>query len=877
MKLLNKLTLKNLKLNRKRTIVTIIGIILSVSLITAVSSMVVSFKKSLIKYETSIKGNYHYGFINIKSDDLSYFTNNNNIEDYYITKNVGYAKLEASQNDAKPYAYILGVDSKKITNMGLTLIEGKMPEKYDEIVIPRHLKTNGRVDYKVGETILLNVGKRLSDDYELFQSNPFTSEQDEKIDISYAKEYKIVGIIERPSTAIEPYSAPGYTFITYIDNNLKQDATYNIYTRYKSDALKDRYKITANILGVNEELFEKTKGGEYIPNIEDMDKFSNEMENAKYKYCKNQYLITLETMSFQDDSTMQTIITLAGIVIAIIIFTSVFCIKNSFDISITEKVKQYGMLASIGATGRQIKKNVYYEAFLLGIIGIPLGILFGIIAAFVLIQITNYLLKEAISFDLIFDISILSIAISILLSVITIYFSARKSAKKASKISPIVAIRSNEDIKIKAKKIKSPKIIKMIFGVGGDVAYKNLKRNKKKYRTTIISIIVCVSVYIALSYFINLAFNVVKMEYGEYNYNLSVSIYSNEYQNNIEDANKIIKLENINKYSLIRNTTFNLKNAKYTSEHVRYDMLKNEVGNEILSVISLGEQEYNNYLKNLNLRYEEAKDKAILINNSITYYEIDGKYKKVEYDILDYKNKDKIKGQFYDNSKITQQEQLGEEKEIEIIKVTSQRPMGYENKYGMSYIVVSDEYMDSLDKRSIIELYIDSQNADAMQDKIHTILESEYSINNIDNNVKQVQSLYTLIAIFLYGFIIVIALIGITNIFNTITTNMELRSREFAMLKSIGMTNKEFNKMIWLESFFYGMKSLIIGIPIGIGLSYILYKVLIGEIMLEYIIPLKGIIISIVIVFALLFCIMRYSINKIKRKNIIETIRKENI
>ena len=137
-----------------------------------------------------------------------------------------------------------------------------------------------------------------------------------------------------------------------------------------------------------------------------------------------------------------------------------------------------------------------------------------------------------------------------------------------------------------------------------------------------------------------------------------------------------------------------------------------------------------------------------------------------------------------------------------------------------------------------------------------------------------------MISIFLYGFIAVITLIGVTNIFNTITTNMNLRSKEFAMLKSIGMTKKEFNKMINLESIFYGIKSLIIGITLGLGLSYWIYTIVKDNGATErikFIFPTYSIIISIVFIMVIVGIIMKYSLNKINKQNIIETIRNDNI
>lgn len=597
-----------------------------------------------------------------------------------------------------------------------------------------------------------------------------------------------------------------------------------------------------------------------------------DLENPKYSFGINEHLIELETFSFNDD-TMKVIINLAIVVIIIVIFTSVFCIKNSFNISITEKIKQYGMLASIGATSKQIKKNVYYEAFLLSIIGIPLGVLSGILASFILIKVVNALIGNSMVIEgfLIFRVSILAIIFSIILSVITIFLSSRKAAKIASKTSPITAIRNSGSIKINPKKLKTPKLIKKLFGIGGVISYKNIKRNKKKYRTTVISIVLCVAVYVALSYFINMAFNVVKMEFGEYTYNLNVYIFKDALSN-YDQIENITKLEGIKDYSVIR-TSMLEANLKYTNDAVKYNSYdSNEAKNKTLTVLSVGEKEYKKYIDKLNLDYEKVKNKGILINNDIINIIEDDEAKKVSYSIFDIKSGGII------NSKIMIEE-TEKDFDIEIAKVTDIRPMGYENYYNDAILIVSDEVMDTLPKRDQISIFINCDNPDTLQDEITKMLANfdNYSIANIDSTFKSMNNIYLIVAIFLYGFIIVIALIGVTNIFNTITTNIELRKSEFAMLKSIGMTNHEFNRMIFLESFFYCIKSLLIGLPIGIAISYVIYKVLIGEIEFNYVLPYKGIIISISVVFILIFTLMKYSVNKVKNNNIIETIRNENI
>ena len=862
MNILNKLTIKNLKLNKKRTIVTIIGIILSVALICAVASMVSSFRESLIRFEINRDGNFHYEFSNIDSKTLKEIKNNRNFEKIYISKNIGYLKLDNSKNEDKPYAYLIAMNKITMSNVSLNLIEGRFPSNDKEIVIPRHLKTNGRVDYKVGDTITLYLGDRVSDGYTLNQNNPYHKDE-ETFDIKDTKTFKIVGIIERPSTIIENYSAPGYTFITYLNDN-NYSGEYNVYLRYTKEALKNRYEVTARLLNIDPIKYKK-----YMTDLSSLKE--NEIDEIEKKiittpHIMNGYLISLETMSLKD-STMKVLYILSTIVIIIIIVSSVFCIKNSFDISITEKTKQYGMFRSIGATSKQIKKNVLYEAFILGIIGIPLGILCGLLASWILIKVCNYYLYGTLNgITLVFNTSLISILISILLGSITIYFSALKSARRASKLSPMVAIRNSEDIKIKSKKLRTPKYIKSLFGVGGVISYKNLKRNKKKYRTTVISIVVSVSVFIGLYYFMNMAFSIVDLEVGKSDVNIQLIIGDNskDKENNLNKIEQIFNLDNIERISFQKRLLGEIiDKTLYTKE---FNKLVGTNGTMIL-IYAIGDSEYRTYVKSLGLNYSDVKNTGILINNSFAYDE-DSK-KDIEISVLNIKKNDKVDIKI---NNITHQ--------IKISEVTKERPFGFSNTYNSEFIIVSDEYLKELDNNFDYGwILIRSNNADLLQSNIEKILgDIDYNLDNIDKNYRIVKGVYTLMAIFLYGFITVITLIGITNIFNTITTNINLRRGEFAILKSVGMTSHEFNRLINLETIFYSLKSLLIGIPLGVGISYLIYIAFSeGSREFQYEFPFGGVFISILAVFILVFIIMNYSIKKVNKQNIIEDIRNENI
>ena len=861
MNILKNITYKNLQLNKRRNIVTIIGIILSVALITALSSLVVSFKESIINLEKHINGDFHYSFDGVQSNDLSIFENNRSVENFYKVGALGYAKIK-TENEYKPYAYVMTIDKNDFDSVGIELTDGELPKNNNEIIIPRHLRNNGKVDLKVGDTITLEVGSRMSEGYALGQNNPYEETNNETIENTISITYKVVGIFERPSTSLEPFSSPGYTFITTNASGVKN---YTVFARYTKDGLKNQYKVTAGILGVDASLLKKN-----ILEFNYKEVYEKEPEKSKYTFDVNRYLIMLETNAY-GDSSMKALLVLSTIVTVIIIVTSVYCIKNSFNISITEKTKEYGILKSVGATTSQIKKSVYYEAFLLGSVGIPIGVISGVFASFILIHVVNFFIRSMFVGNeyLIFKISYLSILISIILSIVTIFMSSKKGAKIASKTSPMVLIRGNNDILVNSKKLKTPKYINKLFGIGGVVSYKNIKRNKKKYRTTIVSIVMSVSVYIALSYFVNTAFDVVKMVKGDYTYNLVYTSYTKDYNLNYNNVLNFSKHDTVKKYSVIRTSTItgNFKASKDFKKYNAYMSEEKPILNSV-TFISVGKEEYLRYISKLELNYNSVKDKGILIDNNIGY---DTK-KKLE---VSYNMTDNKKGDIINFTSMKEDKTF----DMELASVTNIRPFGYENNYGSLVMVISDEYMERLDKLESVSLYVESKDPDKLQsdiDKMCKDTEGCY-VNNVDATVKQMKSIYTVIAIFLYGFIIVISLIGITNIFNTITTNMTLRKREFATLKSIGMTSNEFNRMIFLESFFYIFKSLLIGIPIGVLLSYLIFKGFTNQVLFSYKVPFKGIIVSIAIVCLLIVWLNNYSSKKANKGNVIETIRNENI
>lgn len=720
-----------------------------------------------------------------------------------------------------------------------------MPENENEILIPDHLQYNGGSNLQVGDTITLQIGKRKTKTgEELFQSNPYITKEDaqdsdvpyeeEYIEVETTKTYTIVGIIERPN--FEIFSAPGYTLIS--TGTLDETKPMDISLLFSNP--KDTYNIETDII-----------------------------RNLQLEYTdiqENQELLRWQGVS-KYSSDMNVVTYLAIIVILILMFTSIFVIRNSFRISVTERTKQLGMLASIGATSKQIKKSVLYEGFILGAIAIPLGIIVGIIAIAIVISVvstmlaTTSFLEEGVTLQ--FTVSIPAIIVTVIASIITIYLSCISPARKAAKIAPIDAIRESNDVKIKNKTVKTSKFTKKMMGIEGELAVKNLKRSRKKYRTTIFSIFLSIVLFLSMSAFIQYGFIVTSANYQEMNYNLLIRCPNVNDQEALQYYAQVRKIDGIERASIVKRLTAVLPEKFANSE----------IHTEHIFIYAVGDEEYSKYLQELGLNKDKVKDKAILCDDYIRYeYDETGiNVKRTQMQSTNIEEGEMLTFQVYDEEQETYVSH-----QIEIAKRTSKLPTGIQNQFTPT-LIVSDSTIGNLDYY-VDSMYIQAKDVSALEEKIATLEGSNKSnIMNLQKEQEEQNTLVIIISIFLYGFIIVISLIGITNVFNTITTNMALREKEFAILKSIGMTTKEFKRMIRYESILYGLKALLLGIPVGIVLSYIIYSVIAQAFDTGYQIPWIQIGICIVFVFAIIFITMRYSMNKTKKQNIIETIRKENI
>lgn len=934
MNIFKQYTKQNLKENKTRTIVTIIGIILSVAMFTATTEAFVTAQTYFIKYAEETTGKFHVGFFDVENKDLAVITEDNRVKSYTYMSEIGYADID-SDNAYKPYLYIAGIPKDFTDIMPIHLIEGRLPENSNEIVIPEHLNSNGGVKLELGQTITLNVGQReytellgISDEeykklggddwVKLTQQQGLVTNDNDEIEeqLINTKErtYTVVGFCSRGDRqSIEPYIAPGFTAYTIDDGS--GVGRSNVYTILKNAGKYDDFQ------------------QEVLSSI-----------NSFFGTCTNSDLLTFSLKKMNSSITILAI-GLLTILIALIVFGSVSLIYNSFSISVSERTKQFGILKSIGATKSQIKKSVIYEAVILCLVGIPLGLISGCVG----IAITFHLLSGTIdtllssvlsSIKMEFVLSPAALILSSALSFITVIISAYIPAKKAIKINPIEAVRQSNDIKVSRRSVRVSPLTQKLFGFEATISSKNFKRNKKKYRTTVFSLFVSVVLFISASSLAIYFTDLLTVESELYDYDLLLQTLDTTNDNSSSTAlfKEVGALKEIDKitYSECIYQDCNI-DSKYVSDDFK-KMVQKEYGENSISSMIETESIYINFIDDesfkelLKANHLDEKDyfdkdnpRAVLYDMSTRVFQHSDNHKTTTY-LVSYLDEEKIKGgleatetkrEFLKDDKwyyytdeeerdgITyaiytpaydEGEEIDENDEIalpinevttkytyNIGAVIKDRPYFIEDGAVLTYPQsLRDSFdIERMQNRKIF--IVTEDHAKVVQDISKILNEKQYditetSIYDYSANVETLRAFVTIAEVLAYGFIVLISMIAAANVFNTISTNISLRRREIAILKSIGLTSKGMRKMMLFESILYGVKSLLFSMPVSFAITYLIYYVVSDSgYDMSFYVPWSTFLIAIISVFIIVALSMIYSMKKVNKENTVETLRNENI
>lgn len=842
MNIFHKITMESLKKSRTRTLVTIVGVILSAAMITSVATFAVSLQNYMINGAAVKYGNWHVAISNGDSSFLSEQREDSRVESVVALKNIGYAPLEGGLNPDKPYLFVTGWSKEALKELPMKLISGRLPENSSEVLIPAHIAANGGVNILVGDTLSLSVGDRIKGDQKLSQHDAYCVGEETLVSQT-EKTYKVVGICQRP--AIEEYAAPGYTLITTGDAVPSDSFTVFI-------TLKNPYQVHS-----------------YIDSISD-----------EYSYILNDDVLRFMGLSGEKMITV-LLYSIVGILIALVMLGSVFLIYNSFNISLNERMHQFGILMSVGATEKQLLNSVLFEGLCVGAVGIPLGILVGIpsirfVLALVAKNFANAM-YDTVPLALVVSIPVLIGAAVI--SLITILISAYIPAKKAARTPVMECIRQTNEVKVEGKAIKISKFAKRFYGLEEVLALKNFKRNKRRYRSIILSLTLSVVLFVTAN-----SFGTYLKQIGEgsamVSENYDICFYSRDMAEGdlFQLYDEIKTVEGVTKSSYQALSTYscvlNVSDLPRTflnefGDLIGYDGMSETVEVK-LDVQFVENGVYENLLKGLGLSKTEytGQDQNMIMAGilPLRWYM---QQQPMEF-ILPSKNGEQTK-----NLRATFVKDYPD-----LLPSDPGEWSGYSLMIIAPYEVKPQfDALNNTAKPTKLGMTFQSQNPGRSTAEMKKIIEGAnitpfYNLYNLYEILEQNRNLSFVVNLFSVVFIAMITVIGIANVFNTISTNVKLRRRELAMLRSVGMSDKDFNKMMCFECVLYGGRTMLWGLPLSGALSYLIYKgMVIGGGNIAFIFPWKSMTISVLGVLFIVFITMLYAINKIKKENIIDALR----
>lgn len=864
MNIFYKFTWRSLKENKARTVVTFLGIILAVSLITATMTSVSSLYDYFQRIMADTYGSWHVYLDNLTEDQVTEIKQDDQMDESLVMYNIGYAKLEKSYDIYRPYLYVGGYEGNLEGIANLVMKEGRMPQNSSEIMLPQALEDIGGVKYQIGDTLTLGLGARHDggeshDNHELWRFSSYSGEDSypqETWEKTGTKTYTVVG--KYRSGMFEASWLAGFTGITKADGDIQARGT----------ALFATVKDTGWVI---EEGFDQ-----------DFRKAHSDWGDSFVIDVNRGYLNIWDNFGFELKAVIVGMVVLLLIIIA---FGSVALIYNSFSLSIGERKRQYGLLNSIGATKRQLKKCMLFESVVLSGAGIPIGILVGMGG----MSIAFYCLKDG--FDRLFSTdtaqpitlqfaaSAAAVGIAAVVGFLTVLVAAWIPVRKAVKASVIEAIRQNDEIYIKPRKLRTSKLTGKLFGLEGMLAVKNFRRNKRRYRTTVFSLLVSIVLFVSATSL---------CDYLGRSVGFVTDRYDSDLDYRLDDWKGLDRI-----YDMLHSTDGVTRSVRYIDITAALSVKKRDLTSDAKSHLSgiekgdgavcripcqlffVADEDYEAYLVENGFKrdaYMDAGNPAAIVYNSSVAYDTESE----TYTVFDILEKEAVSAELPDSGQKGVQE-------IRTGAVCTEVPFGTKGYtgntlllfYPMSAFALYEKTLQTYDITANIAFGTEAPDECALRMK--KILESRgENMSNLYNNFEDQQAsiaLITLIKVFSNGFVVLILLIALANVFNTIATSILLRRREFAMLRSIGMTQKGFRRMLNYECLMYGVKGILYGMPLAVLITFAIWRTVSGSIRINFYIPWYAVTAAVGSVFAVVFSTMLYAVHRAKKDNVADTLK----
>lgn len=883
MSITKKLALRHLKQNKTRSVLTVLGITISVVMLTVIFTCATSFAHYYGERAINTNGNWHFFVKTDYESAKKYLLSDSSLKDIGFEKDLSTEeqsyKIYSDKANYLRTGTIYQGDAQYIKDTVTCKYDGALPKSDNEIMVEQSLIKNNGLELKIGDEIKIAVGSRLKGDFVILPvmgnyqfGERFEKEKDET--------FKVVGILHNN----EP---------------TERGAIIRGMSDFKSKNLVAYGKI------------KKITPFSYIKINGIYDKFGFTKKKRAFNVGENTgFLNSRLAFSIDKNDLPQVLkLTAIGIVVFAVIFVSSFAmIYNSFALSVGEQIKYLGMLSSVGATRKQKKKTLYFEGAILGGIGIILGIVLGLLTTFISQSAMNAKIAsimEGYNDNIKYSthISLWVLCLIVILAALTVFVSIISPVQKAARITAIDAIRKTDEIKRKGK-IRTPFIITKLFGFEGDIAFKNLRRNGRKSRTIIACICICAVLFLSCNYFCETFKEASNLDY-EIPYQLMYQ-YSAESKAQLEKARNYLKTNKRVKrfysiweawYSILRgdiNTYDNsrLYDMSFQNESIFVDKYKFIATQDITYTAHLiDDEDFNALCKKNGIDYKkyyspdkdgsiktivingiDRNDEPIFNNNllgkTIGCYDIDSEKTERE-NKLD-ENGNQV--YFYYKTGCTSIYKF-----CDSIKYDKDNPICNLDSSGVAFYApkcVYDKYSD--DDSFYFDYGIETDEPYKVEKELKDYLsenEAEGDVYNNYNWMMKEKSIISAVQFLSYAFILLITLITVFNIINTMTAQIAGRKKELAMLKSVGMTPKEFKKMLIFESMFYGLFGLLFGVPLSLVINRVVGYIISKDNPIPFSVNIWLYLIACVAVFVIIGLTMIYSLKLIKNNSIIDSLK----
>lgn len=852
----------SVKKNKIRTLSTILGIMLSVSLLTSVILLVFSSSDYLTEVISSKSGTWHLAASHQSVNDYNKYENDGYAKEIGTLQSIGFSDSTPDRN----YLYIEGTDTAYLDMLPVEVIKGRLPVSSSEIILPQEYIEKSSLS--IGDSIMIGVGIRYSTDLEKNIGTNVANYTDDEILVDVQnRQYTIVGICEKLPSEAGP--APiWYSAYTGLDTNLSDRSTYTYYFRFDD---------TASIIPYYENVLREQQ----IPNA----------RNSEY----------LLTLGINGESGYRILIYAIGLLLTLLVlFGAVSLIHNSFAISIQQRIRELGILTSVGATYGQIKRMLFIEAASMCVLGIPLGIFAGFIAVKIIIRIWGQsiisLFNTSAEFVVKFPLSALLFIIAI--SFMTVWISTVIPARKLNKISPIEAIRQRTE-PIRAKSLAVSKWVQRIYGIKGVLAEREYKANRKKYRSIVITLAMSLVFYtgtLSIAHYVDCVVT-------EYFPSTSSDIYLYSYPDKItvDDPTIISEVESLDNiqidaeaycYGIPILLSQNIVADGVFDYSRKEQTLVNEQYVAMTSVQFLEDNYFNEYLSELGIEHD-----TFMINNelcAIAYDKINlldsASGQNVNSSIFKSHDRQNISLQYideigYENTKCFENSPL----KISIVDFAQELPKGLDtgnSGYGDSLHLILPEsaradvsalFKDYFNVEKIIACTA-SNHSEAFDSIKQIIDDANIPVDVVDYAAKYQGStgIVSLIRFIATVLVIVFVAIGMANLFNIMYASIRLRKKEFAVLQSVGMSERELHQMLNLECMKYWSKSFLYGTLISFLINLSLYFVVSKSFDIGYSFPYIALLAATFVIGLCIFTIKNMVMRKENSGSIITAIRSES-